>query len=385
MSRRWIIWSPSDSCGPVAADDVRRRPVQQHRPGGLVRVQRADQLAGQVLGPGQRAQRRRPEQRGGRRVGAEEARRRRADHAVHDEVVQRHVVAAEPPAPRPRAARLAEHPQVVHQRIAAPFPPPVDPPALDLVQHVVQPDDGGHGVVPGDGQPGRDELVGQPLLGRPLGAEGQPAVVGGGVEPAPALGVGLRVRAGRAAAWPRPAAPARARPARPPRRRPSGSRPPGPLPPGWWSSRSYPRGLLPSGPALPAQVSAHAQASLQDRSRRGSSDDRTAGHGDDHGRRRGRPAEPAGEAQRPRQRDVRRPDHGGRAAQGRTRRPGRRAVRRGARLLRGPGLRRVPGDAGRRAAQPAGRPAPGRRARPGPPGSAPRTSGPSCPSRSSRR
>jgi hypothetical protein len=154
-------------------------------------------LAGQVLGPGQRPQRRRPQQRGDGRVGAEEARGRRPDHAVDDEIVQRYVMAAEAPAPRRRAARLAEHPQVIQARIAAAFPAPVDGPALDLVQHVVQPDDGGDGDVSRDGEPAGDELVSQALLGRALRAERQAAVVGRGVEPAPALGVRPGVRTGR--------------------------------------------------------------------------------------------------------------------------------------------------------------------------------------------
>ena len=107
---------------------------------------------------------------------------------------------AEPPAPRPAAAGLTEYPQVVQTGVAATFAAPVDGPALDIIEHVVQPDDGGDGDVPGGGEPGGDQLVGQALLSRPLGAEGQAAVVGGGVEPAPALGVGPGVRAGRSPA-----------------------------------------------------------------------------------------------------------------------------------------------------------------------------------------
>ena len=75
-SRRYIIWSPSASRDPVAADDVRRRPVEQDRAGGPLGVERADELTGQVLGPAERAQRRGAEQRRDRRVGAEEARGR---------------------------------------------------------------------------------------------------------------------------------------------------------------------------------------------------------------------------------------------------------------------------------------------------------------------
>ena len=142
------------------------------------------------------------------------------------------------------AAGLAEHPQVVQARVAAPFAAPVDGPALDVVEHVVQPDDGGDGDVPGGGQPGGDELVSQLLLGRPLGAEGQPAVVGGRVEPAPALGVGLGVRAGRATGGHRTLRRGRARRARRPRRRPSGRRPPGPRRPAPLPPRSYSSGLL---------------------------------------------------------------------------------------------------------------------------------------------
>lgn len=86
---------------------------------------------------------------------------------------------AEAPAPRAGAARLAEYQKVVHPGITTPFPAPVDAPAFEVIEDVVQADDGGDGDVPGGGQPGSDKLVRQPLLGRPLSAERQAAVIGG--------------------------------------------------------------------------------------------------------------------------------------------------------------------------------------------------------------
>src|SRR6185437_2105902 len=109
------------------------------------------------------------EQRGGSRVGAEETRGGRADHAVDDEVVERDVVPAESPAPRPRAARGAEHPQVVQAGVAAALAAPVDRPALGPVEDVVQAQDGGGGDVPSLGEPAGDQLYGLLLLGRALG------------------------------------------------------------------------------------------------------------------------------------------------------------------------------------------------------------------------
>src|ERR687895_261488 len=55
-------------------------------------------------------------------LGSKIARRRRDEHTIHHEVVQRDVVPTEPPAPQPFATRLAEHPQVVQPSITAAFP-----------------------------------------------------------------------------------------------------------------------------------------------------------------------------------------------------------------------------------------------------------------------
>jgi hypothetical protein len=74
--------------GPVAADDFPWRPVQQDRLPGLPGIERADELASQVLGTGQRSQRGGAKQRCGGRVGAQEARGHPADRAVGDQVVQ---------------------------------------------------------------------------------------------------------------------------------------------------------------------------------------------------------------------------------------------------------------------------------------------------------
>jgi hypothetical protein len=104
-------------------------------------------------------------------------------------------VAAEPPAPRRRAARLAEHPQVVEAGVATALPvEPGDEP-LCLVEHVLQAHHGGHGDVRRGGQAGRDQPHRRPLLRRPLLVHGQAAVIGGRVEPAQPLGIG-RVAAG---------------------------------------------------------------------------------------------------------------------------------------------------------------------------------------------
>ena len=110
--------------------------------------------------------------------------------AVDDQVVERDVVAAEPPRPRAGRARLAEHAEVVQPGIAATLAVEVRRPALQLVEHVLQPDDRRHRDVAGAGEPGGDELEGQALLGRTHRRQGQPAVVGRRVEPAPPFVVG---------------------------------------------------------------------------------------------------------------------------------------------------------------------------------------------------
>ncbi len=105
--------------GAVGRDEVGRRLVEQHRPLAQLGRQRADQVAGQVLDPAQRAEHGVAEELGGRRVGTQEARGGGDHHPVDDQHVDRHVVPAEAPAPGPDVPRLAEHPQVVHLRVAA--------------------------------------------------------------------------------------------------------------------------------------------------------------------------------------------------------------------------------------------------------------------------
>ena len=102
------------------------------------------------------------------------------------------------------AAGLAEHPQVVQLGVAATVALPVGHPALGVVEDVLQPDDRGHGDVTGRGQPAGHQLVREPLLAGGLGAQGQPAVVGRGVEPALPLGLGLGSRSGRGPGGHRP-------------------------------------------------------------------------------------------------------------------------------------------------------------------------------------
>ena len=128
------------------------------------------------------------------RVGAQEARRGGDERAVDHEVVQRHVVAAEPPAPRRRAAGLAEHPQVVEAGVAAALAVEDRHEPLGVVEDVLQAHRGRDGDVPGRRETRRDQLHRGPLLCGALRVHGQPTVVGGGVEPAPALGVGRVVR-----------------------------------------------------------------------------------------------------------------------------------------------------------------------------------------------
>ena len=75
--------------------------------------QRPHQVPAQVLHPGEWAVHGSSEQRRRGGIRTEEARRRRDEHAVHYEVVQRDVVSTKPPTPETFVARLAEHPQVI--------------------------------------------------------------------------------------------------------------------------------------------------------------------------------------------------------------------------------------------------------------------------------
>ena len=134
------------------------------------------------------------EQRRHGRVGAQEARRGGDERAVDHEVVERDVVAAEPPAPRRRAAGLAEHPQVVQAGVPAALAVEDRHEPLGVVEDVLQAHRGRDGDVPGRRETCRDQLHRGPLLGGSLRVHGEPTVVRGGVEPAPPLGVRRVVR-----------------------------------------------------------------------------------------------------------------------------------------------------------------------------------------------
>ena len=98
-------------------------------------------------------------------------------------------MAAEPPAPRCLAARLAEDPHVVHPRVAATLAVEGRGEALGLVEHVLEPHRGRDRHVAGGGEAAGDQAHRAALLARTLLVDGQPSVVGGGVEPASSLGV----------------------------------------------------------------------------------------------------------------------------------------------------------------------------------------------------
>ncbi|MCO5556220.1 hypothetical protein L7F22_009766 [Adiantum nelumboides] len=183
---------------PVRRHQVRRRPGGEDRDPGELGREPADDLPGQVLGRPERARDTPAEQRRRRGVRAEEARRGRGHPPVDDECVHRHVVPAEAPAPGARA-RVTEDPQVVERRVTEPLPVRPGGPVLRPVQDVLQPHDRRHGGVAGLGQPRGDQPHRALLLDRGLRVQRQPAVVGGGVEPATTLGVGPGV-AGRAVA-----------------------------------------------------------------------------------------------------------------------------------------------------------------------------------------
>ena len=192
MSTRGSTRSPSDSV-------VRLPPTMSPGAFGSSNArsasgsgERAHQVAREVLRPRERAQQR-AEQRERGRVGAEERRRGRDDGAVDDEVRHRHVVPAEPPAPRRRARRVAEHAQVVHARVAAAFPAEHDREVLGVVEHVLQAHHRGGRHVARPRRAGAQQRHRPPLLGGALGVQGEAAVVGRGVEPAAALGVALGV------------------------------------------------------------------------------------------------------------------------------------------------------------------------------------------------
>ena len=184
--------------GAIGGDEVRRRRGQQDGPRGELGAQRAHQMTAQFLHSGQRPVHDATEKWRGGRIRAKEARRRRHQYAVDHQVVQRYVVAAEPPAPHSPGTRIAEHPQVVQPRVAAAFSVEAGHEPLDVVEHVLQAHDRRHRDVPGGGQSGRDQSHRRPLLRGPLLVHGESAVVGRCVEPAAAFGVG-RVVGGRSA------------------------------------------------------------------------------------------------------------------------------------------------------------------------------------------
>ena len=174
----------------VAADDVGGRGGGEHGAGALVGVEGVEQVAGGVLDRAERAQLPPSEQRRDHRVGAEEARTAGDGLAVDDEVVHRHVVAAEAPRPGPGAGRVAEDPQVVHARITAAVAGEAGGEPLGAVEDVLQTHDRRGADVGRLGQPRREQAHRCALLVGPLLVDRQAAVVGGRVVPAHPLDVG---------------------------------------------------------------------------------------------------------------------------------------------------------------------------------------------------
>ena len=157
--------------------------------------ERAHQVARDVLGARERAQ-----QRAHQRGDAGSAPRNDGVDAttapVDDQVRHRHVVPAEPPAPRRRARRVAEHPQVVQAGVAAALAVEHRGEALGVVEDVLQAHHRRRGDVARPRRARAQQRHRQPLLGGALGVQGEAAVVGRRVEPAAALGVALGVGVG---------------------------------------------------------------------------------------------------------------------------------------------------------------------------------------------
>ena len=174
----------------VGRDEVDRGDRRHQGAVELPGVERPDELAPEVLGPTERTQQVRAEQRRVGRVGAEEARGRRRQLAVDDGVVHGDVVTAEAPPPRGAGVRIAEHADVVHPGVATAGPAEGRPPVLDGVEHVLQPDDRGGGDVRRLREAGAQEAQRRLLLAGVHRPERQAAVIGRCVEPQPALLVG---------------------------------------------------------------------------------------------------------------------------------------------------------------------------------------------------
>lgn len=98
------------------------------------------------------------------------------------------MVPTEPPPPS-GPARLTEHAQVVQPWVAPALAVEPGHEPLDAVEHVLQPHGGRDSDVAGHGQSRGHQLHRGPLLRRPLLMHGKAAVIGGRVEPSPALGV----------------------------------------------------------------------------------------------------------------------------------------------------------------------------------------------------
>src|ERR1700757_5143544 len=97
------------------------------------------------------------EQRGLGRICAEEAGRAGGDLTVPDGMLDRDVVATEPPRPRAFGDGFAEYFEPVQLWVPSAFAAPVHLPVLDLVEHVLQAHDGGRGDITSFGQAGRNQ------------------------------------------------------------------------------------------------------------------------------------------------------------------------------------------------------------------------------------
>ena len=125
----------------------------------------------------------RPQQRSRCRVRSQKARCRTHHLCVHNGVMDRHMVAAEAPAPRLVTGRITEDPHEVQPGIATPLTSPCRRPPLDRVQHILESHDRCHGHVSGLGQPGGHQPMGQTLLCGTHRRDRQTAVVRRRVEP----------------------------------------------------------------------------------------------------------------------------------------------------------------------------------------------------------
>ena len=176
----------------VRLHDVGGRGGRDDGARALLLVERVQQLAGEVFLGGEGAQRVRADLPRLSRVRAEEGRRGADDPASGDRVLQRDVVAADPPAPRRLSAGLAEDGGVVHPGVAERHMRPrlrVGPrrPAVEALEGGLEADDRAGGDEAAHAQAGAHQAHREAALLRAHLVEGEAAALDRRVVPGLAL------------------------------------------------------------------------------------------------------------------------------------------------------------------------------------------------------